>query len=373
MFKKLSLLLLLHLIIFSSIGKENKSFLIVKEIANFVLQDSVNNKIACDTCNSIASLIKHSKNQENSALGTKIQLWSEYSTYKNDDFSTLSRNLLKEITKGDKQYRKRDKNWTILNENLNSLTNNNPNINVPEFTNNHNTHDVQIKDSTGITQPPPVTKNVNSLFQKILLILPFLFSFLAFLTSVIIYLKFNKFIKMSYNQLKKEIHELTKRIEALELLIKQAPPKPESSNTEDIKNEKDIPFTDETASSQIQKDIPGIHKEEIISKPIITVKYAKVPSGLGIFHPLDLITEQDGERIYELHINKDSAILKLSNDLRVQNYVLSMNPEFYFKEDICNISGTPQIGKKVSVLKDGTLEFLDGIWKIKDKISIKFQ
>lgn len=116
-------------------------------------------------------------------------------------------------------------------------------------------------------------------------------------------------------------------------------------------------------------------KPEEIQQPKVEtiIRYAKSSTNGG-FGSIDLKQKQNNECIFELHITGNKAKLKLSEESKVQQYALSENPDYYFKNDVCVIQGIPASDKKIIVNHDGELELNNdkSKWNITKPINITF-
>jgi len=99
--------------------------------------------------------------------------------------------------------------------------------------------------------------------------------------------------------------------------------------------------------------------------------FAQLPDIENGFSPAIINSQQNGERAYEIDINGESASFGISNDVKVQKYVLS---EYnYFLDAACEMRNQPFKNCRIHTQKRGTLLKVNDNWIIQTKAIIEFE
>jgi len=98
--------------------------------------------------------------------------------------------------------------------------------------------------------------------------------------------------------------------------------------------------------------------------------YAKLPDTNDGFSAGVLSSEQDGEKIYEITVNGESATFEISGDKDAQKYALS--DYNYYLGNACNMENAPEKDSRIVTGTPGKLSKKGKDWIIADKALIKF-
>lgn len=100
------------------------------------------------------------------------------------------------------------------------------------------------------------------------------------------------------------------------------------------------------------------------------ILYAKFPDTYNGFSAAILFSEQDGEKIYEITSNGESATFQISVDKDAQKYALS--DYNYYLGNACIMENAPEKDCRIVTETPGTLTRNGKDWIIADKALIKF-
>jgi len=98
--------------------------------------------------------------------------------------------------------------------------------------------------------------------------------------------------------------------------------------------------------------------------------YAKLPDTYDGFSAAILSSAQDGEKIYEITVNGETATFQISGDKDAQNYALS--DYTYYLGNACVMENAPEKDSRIVTETPGRLSKKGKDWIIADKAVIKF-
>ncbi|MES3016767.1 MAG: hypothetical protein V4721_03265 [Bacteroidota bacterium] len=111
--------------------------------------------------------------------------------------------------------------------------------------------------------------------------------------------------------------------------------------------------------------VPAAH-----SHPGTEMLYAKLPDTNDGFSSAVLSSEQDGEKIYEITVQGESATFEISGDKDAQKYALS--DYTYYLGNACIMENAPEKDSRIITGTPGKLSKNGKDWIIADKALIKF-
>lgn len=100
------------------------------------------------------------------------------------------------------------------------------------------------------------------------------------------------------------------------------------------------------------------------------ILYAKLPDTYDGFSAAIISSEQDGEKIYEITVNGETATFQISDDKDAQKYALS--DYTYYLGNACTMENAPEKDSRIVTGTPGRLSKKGKDWIIADKAQIKF-
>lgn len=368
--KYLLLLAFTPYILFAKNNGDSLKFEIIKKSINFLSTDKVSFKESsgngADCKNGdYDCLIKYCKDNKLKGGKDKIDEWKKLPNASEEDLKEMNEKIIADLTTPTpKDKRTKLNGYKEYKSSLTELASLFFNVKDDDVVSSNTGNDIS------------VNSNVNNGNKSKIPFMALLFSLIALVLSLLSYLKGKNKPKSNDEKTNHELKAIGE-IDLQELKSKLTQKQDihfnslEKQNKEFESRIKEFENRLLALETSSEKKTSNNSNKNNAQESNVQILYAVLPDNINSFSQSVFSNNQNGEQVYEIQINGDSATYVVSSDMKAQKYALT---DFnYFLSSACELINQPTKDSRINTVTKGTLVKSGSDWIIQSKAKIEFK